>query len=372
MLHNIRRNISRIRSNIGGWKSTRKILVIESDDWGSIRMPNRETYDFFTNKGYKLQDRPFERYDTLATSSDLVALFDMLKSISNSSGKHPVITANTVVANPDFDKIAASNFTEYFYEPFTETLKKYYPNDHTFDTWKLGIEQNLFYPQFHAREHYNIHDWLQLLQNGDEHAHIAFEKKMVGITTNSMLGNNLLIAFSAKSAKEIEQHKIILKDGLELFNRIFGYQSKSFIAPVYTWSTQLDESIAEQGIKYLQGGKFQLSPNVTTNKIDKISHSLGQKNKFAQHYLVRNCYFEPSTNTARNLVANAVKDVESSFLFKRPAIISTHRLNFVSSLDQNNADRGRILLHDFLSQVVNRHPSVEFLTSSELGELLSK
>ncbi|NTW32234.1 MAG: hypothetical protein HGB12_06370 [Bacteroidetes bacterium] len=31
-------------SNIPGWRTDRKILVIESDDWGSIRMPSKETY----------------------------------------------------------------------------------------------------------------------------------------------------------------------------------------------------------------------------------------------------------------------------------------------------------------------------------------
>ncbi len=372
MLNNFRRNISRVRTNIGGWKSARKILVIESDDWGSIRMPNRETYDFFIGKGYKLEARPFERYDTLATTADLISLFDMLKSISNNNGKHPIITANTVVANPDFDKIAASNFTTYFHEPFTTTLERYYPNNHTFETWKSGIDQKLFFPQFHAREHYNIHDWLKLLQENEQHTHLAFTKNMAGIPSNSQLGNKLLIAFDAQSQSEIEQHKMILIEGLTLFEKIFGYKSTSFIAPVYTWSEQLDQIIAEQGVRYLQGGKFQLSPNVNTKKMDKIGHSIGQKNKLGQHYLVRNIFFEPSTNNSLDWVSNAMKDVESSFFFKRPAIISAHRLNFVGSLEAENAARGRTLLHDFLTRVVKKYPDVEFLTSNELGKLIAK
>ena len=371
MLYNLRRNISRVTSNLNGWKSSRKIIVIESDDWGSIRMPNRETFDFFIEKGYKLEMRPFERYDTLATSSDLNSLFDMLRSISNIEGKHPIITANTVVANPDFDKIAASNFTNYFYEPFTTTLERYYPNDRTFETWKSGIDQKLFYPQFHAREHYNVHDWLKLLQEKESNTTLAFSKNMVGIPSNSQIGNRLLIAFGAQSKAEIEQHKIILQEGLALFEQIFGFKSKSFIAPVYTWSEQLNETLAQQGVQFLQGGKFQLSPNVTTKKTDKIKHTLGQKNKLAQHYLTRNIFFEPSTSISRDWVTSAVKDVEASFFFKRPAIISAHRLNFVGFLDPNNAERGRTLLHDLLAQVVKKHPNVEFLTSNELGELIA-
>jgi len=30
--------------NIPGWRTNRKIVVIESDDWGSVRMPSREVY----------------------------------------------------------------------------------------------------------------------------------------------------------------------------------------------------------------------------------------------------------------------------------------------------------------------------------------
>ena len=31
--------------NILGWRTKRHIVVIESDDWGSIRMPSKKVYD---------------------------------------------------------------------------------------------------------------------------------------------------------------------------------------------------------------------------------------------------------------------------------------------------------------------------------------
>lgn len=83
MIYNLRRAVSRFTSNFNGWKSSRKILVIESDDCGNIRMPNIDTYKFFLSNGYPIADRPFEKYDTLATSEDLSILFDSLKSGSN-------------------------------------------------------------------------------------------------------------------------------------------------------------------------------------------------------------------------------------------------------------------------------------------------
>ena len=32
-------------SNIPGWRTKRKIVVIESDDWGSIRMPSLKVFE---------------------------------------------------------------------------------------------------------------------------------------------------------------------------------------------------------------------------------------------------------------------------------------------------------------------------------------
>ena len=39
------------------------------------------------------------------------------------------MTFKTVTANPKFDKTKQFNFKKYFYEPFTEMLKRYYPDD---------------------------------------------------------------------------------------------------------------------------------------------------------------------------------------------------------------------------------------------------
>src|SRR5690606_31620131 len=107
------------------------------------------------------------------------ALFKILKKHRDKNGNHPVITANTIVANPDFDKILASNFKEYHYEEFTETLKKY--PDRSFDCWKYGMSEKLFYPQLHGREHLNVNKWLHYLQNDNEDMLFAFQNNFFAI-----------------------------------------------------------------------------------------------------------------------------------------------------------------------------------------------
>jgi len=42
MLKEIKKIAMRNVANIPGWRTDRKIVVIESDDWGAIRMPSKE------------------------------------------------------------------------------------------------------------------------------------------------------------------------------------------------------------------------------------------------------------------------------------------------------------------------------------------
>lgn len=79
-------------------------------------------------KGLDLTSGDALRYntnDTLASANDFSALYDTLIKFKDFKGNHPVITAVSLVANPDFEKIKESNYQAYYWEPFTETLEKY-------------------------------------------------------------------------------------------------------------------------------------------------------------------------------------------------------------------------------------------------------
>jgi hypothetical protein len=40
MINSLKSTLSRNLTNARGWRTNRKIIVFESDDWGSIRMPH--------------------------------------------------------------------------------------------------------------------------------------------------------------------------------------------------------------------------------------------------------------------------------------------------------------------------------------------
>ena len=104
-------------SNIPGWITRKRIIVFESDDWGSIRMPSRNVFDILVKAGVDLisgDSHRYNLYDSLATSDDLAALFETLKSVKDKNGNPCVFTPISLVANPDFEKIKLSGLKNIF------------------------------------------------------------------------------------------------------------------------------------------------------------------------------------------------------------------------------------------------------------------
>jgi hypothetical protein len=119
-------------------------------------MSSNEAYNDLLSKGYPLEDCPYNTNDALESNDDLIALFEVLRSVKASDGKPAILTANNIVANPNFELIKKSGFQDYHYEPFTETLKKYPKHDKVMSHYFSGIEEGLILPQFHGRENLNV------------------------------------------------------------------------------------------------------------------------------------------------------------------------------------------------------------------------
>lgn len=111
--------------NIPGWRTNKRIVVFESDDWGSIRMRSADDKLELERLGFDFTGQDFNTYDALESNDDLSQLFEVLSSYKDEHGNHPVITAVSIVGNPDFKKIKESGFREYYWESMSETCKRY-------------------------------------------------------------------------------------------------------------------------------------------------------------------------------------------------------------------------------------------------------
>ena len=355
-----------------GWRTKRHLVVIESDDWGTIRMPSREVYDEFLRRGIRVDRDPYCRYDNLATKHDLENLFEVLQSVKDKNGHPAVITANTLSANPVFDKIKESNFTEYYFEPFTETLKRSATHEGAWEIWKQGMAAGVFHPQSHGREHLYVKKWLQTLRNGDKVTRMAFDLGTWGLTyTNSL--HYYMRALCSSVEADIYEFENIIVDALHMFSDTLGYESRSFVPANYTWSPKIEPCLVQQGVRYIQS-TFQQKIPIGDDQGVKVTYRgfQGTRTKAGLIRLFRNCFFEPSTKENYDWVGDCLKRIEIAFKHGKAANICAHRLNFIGSIDNSNTDRTLPQFRHLLQEIVKRWPDVEFVSSDQLGEIIEK
>ena len=375
-------NFSHIRSyvrsnlsNLPGWRTNRKIVVIESDDWGSIRMPSLEAFNTLSVAGLDLTGMDSGRYnlnDTLASAEDLSALFETLSKHRDKNNRTAVFTAVSVVANPDFKKIKEQHFKEYYFEPFTKTLERYYGNSSVFNVWKEGINHQIFVPQFHAREHLNVAEWMRALQAGDAETLLAFDKGCWGFNNKNISGSGISYqaAFDLYAPADLTVQATAIKEGLTLFETLFGYRASYFVPPNGPFNNQLQKVAAQNGIRYQYADRMQIEPQ-GLGKTRKRIHWLGLRNQSDQIYITRNCFFEPGLKN-NDCVGACLKNIETAFRWRKPAVISTHRVNYIGALYPENRRSGLGKLNQLLKSILYKWPDAEFYTSEELGNMINE
>lgn len=361
-------------SNIPGWRTPRKIVVIESDDWGSIRMPSKEIYRRLERAGLDLNSGDtsrYNRFDNLARSHDLSCLFDVLMSVKGRNGKPAIFTAVSLVANPDFTRIREADFEQYFYEPITETLARTPGCEKSFELWTEGRRIGVFSPQFHGREHLNVDGWLKALRNGNQEVKKAFDYGVWGFTPSGefSLPISLQAAFDLETRDEIVNHERIIRNGLDLFEKLHGFRATFFVPPNGPFTSDLEKVAASQGIRYMSTSKLHRDPGKSGFWRSKFRW-LGKKNVYGQRYMTRNCFFEPSS-PGRDWVDTCLKEVANAFRWCKPAVISTHRVNYVGALEAENRDNGLAKLKMLLDSIVGNWPEVEFISSEHLGRMIN-
>ena len=373
MIAKLKTKIASNLRNVLGWRTDRKIVVFESDDWGAIRMPSKDTYSKLLEKGLNVNQSPYNKYDALESNDDLSALFEILTKYKGKNGKHPVFTALSIIANPDFQKIKENNFSRYEFESVVKTFKDYgTSHNKAYQLWKEGIDAGIFYPEFHGREHINAKRWLEAIKNEKSISRIAFNHNFYGLgpEESNEKRRNHFPAFDLDTLGDVEEHKKIIAEGLELFKEIVGYKAQFFVPPNFLCHHSIEEYILGLGIAYLTGARKHIEP-IGNDAFKNSIRYTGLKNKTNQLYLVRNVQFEHSQTNNSDDWQKSLNDIKTAFFWKKPAIISTHRLNYIGYIDEENRKKGLEQLDQLLKNIVKKWPDVEFMTSVELGEIIN-
>lgn len=355
--------------NIRGKRVKKPFLVIESDDWGAIRIPNPAVQKNLLHQQLIKEEDPFSQFDCLESAGDLQALYDVLGQFKDHRNNSPVLTANMVISNPDFEAIRKANFQSYFWEPFNHTYERYYPGQNTESKLFEGIKWGYLQPQFHAMEHLNVAEWMNKLRAGDEAFHRAFTQSCYAIDDPNKSNNrtNLMATYDYNGQLELTALKERIQEGLALFQSTFSFKSCSTVAPCYVWNEEIESIWQEQDIKVIQGSKFQQYKDPNTGLLKRKWRYSTQRNPAGQIYFVRNVLFEPALNQNINWVEKALESIAIAFFWGKPAIIGSHRINYVGGLSEKNRSNSLSQLEALLTAVVKKWPDVNFISSAELS-----
>lgn len=345
----------------------RKVLMLESDDWGAVRMPSGKIYDELTQACGK-KGCFFDQFDSLETPDDLYALFEVLTSVKDANGNYAVFQPYAVVANPDYEAIEENGFRQYYYESFLDTYKRYPKTNDSFKAIKEGMDSGIWWPQSHSREHIQAQRWMKALQDPNSFARKEFYLRAFH-SDCCPKDLDYYCACDYDSPNEMPELKRIMKDGLDLFENIYGYHSISFCAPCGFINQDMLDYLSELGIK-LGSGTIRY-PNFKGG-YDVKNHFWGEKGKNGMIYYRRNCKFEPARDHNIDWVDRCMAEIENAFRCGKPAVIDSHRVNYIGGINESNRTDTLRQLARLLKEVVKRWPDVEFVNSNQLYQIMSK
>lgn len=353
--------------NIRGKKIKRKLLSFAVDDYGNIRLANIIAKQNLIKKGLKLHNR-FDQFDALDTRSDYEMLYDVLNSVKDGKGNPAIFTTYALPCNTNYSKI--KEIGSYVPENLDVTYQNIGLQDIAYEgAFALlleGIHNKLIRPQFHGREHLNVNLFNSLLRdnNPDLLANIQ-NQSLAGIPNHSKYPKvSFNQSFAFWKDEEIELHKEILKDGLERFERVYGYKALIFTPPAQQLHPDLYAYVGNLGVKGVDKVRVTMR-HMGQGSFVKERNILGEKGLGNTLTIVRNCLFEP-TDKDIDWPSFTMKQIEAAFFWNKPAIISSHRVNFCGHIDPENRKKGLDALKVLLQKVVKKWPDVEFVSVDEL------
>lgn len=361
--------------NIKGWKTKRKLVIFSVDDYGNVRLDSNEARKHMDKAGLKIHSR-FDAFDSLETREDLEALYDVLTSVKDKNGMHAVFTPFAIPCNINYELMAEEDYLQYRYENLPQTYEKLsqlQPHAYAgaWDLWLEGIKKGIMVPQFHGREHLNLKVFREKLAARDYETLTAMKNRSYTSISNSGSENiSYTAAFEFDEFEENEEFKKIICEGLNTFESIFGYKSVHFNPPGGREHPVIHNFLKQQGVKYLDTPWIKLE-HQGNGQYKRFLNWTGKKNAIAMTYQVRNVVFEPTHGLGIDSINNAMKQIEIAFQWNRPAIISSHRVNFCGHIDPSNRNKGLDSLRFLLKAITTKWPDVEFISSVKLGDMIS-
>lgn len=331
-------------------KIVKKYVIIESDDWGLERSKDDESLQTIINK-YSPEKISRWTTDALETVEDMDLLYDLLDSFKNKFENPPVVTANFITHNIDY-----SSKNKLQFKPISEGYN--FGSSNLFAKYKEGFDKKYFIPQLHGFSHFN-----NKLIAQDFHSKNFSEDFAAGFAlAQTTIVGNLRLYRGECFDPNFEAN---FKAATTVFEKTFGFYSKSFIPPNYLYDDKQNTILRQNHIELLQSSSHYLNENGDNS----FRPFFRKKNKLLNS--IRNARLD--THPDYNFLAdNCIKQIEAGFLNKMPAIIDVHRVNFSGTYSPETRQRTIEELYKVLLYLYNNHPDTIFISSDAFINIIKK
>ncbi|MEO0874886.1 MAG: hypothetical protein AAFY48_09795 [Bacteroidota bacterium] len=352
--------------NTIGWRTKRKLVLFAVDDYGNVRVHSKAARTKLLEAGLPLKNR-FDHFDALSTEDDLQALFGVLSSVRDQEGRPAVFTPYSLPANIDFEKVLTAKDGQYHYERLPLTYQKIAGHTRVLDLWEQGQNEGLFQPEFHGREHLSVPVFETALSRRDSHTLTCLENRCyTGLSSRGFSRIKYSVAFGMDRMADKDRLLPILEDGLQVFKEVFGIEAVAFTPPSGEYHRSLRPTLERGGIRLIDHPLF-MREHQGEGVYRRVFSFTGQRLSSTQRAIVRNCQFEPTEESRKDWVGHTLTQIDYAFRWNRPAVISSHRVNFCGRIEEQNRTRGLRALKQLLQSIKKRWPDVEFISVRELA-----
>ena len=311
------------------------VLIFESDDWG----PGDPTH-----------------------AQRLRRLADTLNDYKDAYGHPPVMTLGLVLAIADGRQMrecshdyAAVTLADARFAAIREAIE-------------YGVRCGVFALQLHGKEHYWPRSLMEAAKT-DKAVAAWLGTEYPATEGLSPALQSRWIDASALPSRALEDNDIeaAVKDEVALFEHIFGCKANVVVPPTFVWTSAVEHAWAKHGIHVLvtPGQRFERRDNQGKVVAGDVIIRNGMLSRHPLIYVVRDDYFEPAKG---HRAEHAVAALELKTKCGRPALLETHRFNYVG--DPSLAERAYTELQRAIEGALRSCPQLRFASTEVLAHAL--
>jgi hypothetical protein len=342
-----------------------RAVVLQSDDWGlcAWSADDEAHRELAATAAFRSPAGRIYGRSTLESAADLRALRETLLAFRGADGAPPRWQANTVMAAPDFERLAREGFAGD--EPPLVSLPatpSRWQRPGLWDEVRAGIAAGVWWPELHGLHHLPAGAWLGALRRGDPDALRALERQCLVCGAVEASGEY-------DPSEPVALRERALARSFALFTQVFGRPPGSLCPPDYRWDAALERQAAGLGLTLLQGAAERAGGWPRARRL--LHRWRWPARRHGLLLMPARIAFEPRGDAAPGSALGAERAhaaVRAAWGRRQPAVVSTHRHNF-AHLDPAWSEAGRAALRDLLGRLCA--DGAVFLTDVQVRDRLA-